>query len=204
MADDPEALELMFRQFLPASETIRRCAYLGLLGLWGIGTKSFACLTDRRLCGLRVGLFGEVVYQDGYLEYVNSSVVYQPSRFGLFILLAFFSSLGAFLCVITQAQYERLSRYHAFDLVDSLDFTDYALLAILLFLTPLSFPLLWLIAVKLFYGFKKCGVVHCIREGVNVYWFTNRSKLARANEIFREGTKARLDQLAALPPNARP
>ncbi|MFM9888130.1 MAG: hypothetical protein ACKVQT_34330 [Burkholderiales bacterium] len=84
-AGDAEAIITMFQQFVPPNEEIRFVDYLGLQGLWGFGTHSFACLTDRRIASLRVGGFGEVIYQDGYLEYLNSGVIYQPSLFSLYL-----------------------------------------------------------------------------------------------------------------------
>lgn len=86
--DDREAIETMFRQFLPPGEEIAAAEYLGVFGFWGFGRDSFGVATDRRVAGLQVGGFGEVLYQDASLEYVNSMVLYQPSRSGLYITLA--------------------------------------------------------------------------------------------------------------------
>jgi hypothetical protein len=83
--NDSEALMLMFKQFLPADEVIYYTQYLGTHGLWGTGTHSFGCLTERRVADITVGRFGEVTYQDGYLESINSSVIYQPSKSWLYI-----------------------------------------------------------------------------------------------------------------------
>jgi hypothetical protein len=77
----------MFKQFVPEDENIYYIQYLGLQGLWGIGTRSFACLTERRVADITVGRFGEVTYQDGYLEAINSSIVYQPSKLSLYLLI---------------------------------------------------------------------------------------------------------------------
>lgn len=83
--NDKEAMALMFKQFISADETIHSVEYLGTNGIWGLGTHSFGCLTNRRIAALKVGAFGEVVYQDGFLEYLNSMVVWQPSKLGLYI-----------------------------------------------------------------------------------------------------------------------
>ena len=40
--NDSNAIEIMFRQFLPEDEKIYYVQYLGLKGLWGIGTHEFA------------------------------------------------------------------------------------------------------------------------------------------------------------------
>jgi len=83
--NDKEAMALMFKQFISADETIHSVEYLGTNGIWGLGTHSFGCLTNRRIAALKVGAFGEVVYQDGFLEYLNSMVVWQPGKLGLYI-----------------------------------------------------------------------------------------------------------------------
>ena len=87
--NDQEAIVMMFKQFIPEDEDIYYVQYLGLQGLWGIGTRSFACLTERRVADITVARFGEVTYQDGYLETVNSSIIYQPSKLGLYFWIAF-------------------------------------------------------------------------------------------------------------------
>lgn len=83
--NDKEAMALMFQQFVSPDETIKTTEYLGTNGIWGLGTHSFGCLTNRRVAALRVGAFGAVTYQDGYLEYLNSIYVWQPSRFSLYV-----------------------------------------------------------------------------------------------------------------------
>ena len=88
--NDRNAIETMFKQFLAPGEDITAAEYLGVYGFWGFGRDSFGVVTDRRVASLQVGSFGEVSYQDGSLEYVNSTVLYQPSRFGLYPL----ASLG--------------------------------------------------------------------------------------------------------------
>lgn len=87
--NDQEALLMMFKQFIPEGEDIYYVQYLGLQGLWGIGTRSFACLTERRVADITVARFGEFTYQDGYLEAVNSSIVYQPSKLSLYFWIGF-------------------------------------------------------------------------------------------------------------------
>ncbi|GAB1539876.1 hypothetical protein NUACC21_25440 [Scytonema sp. NUACC21] len=61
----------MFKQFIPDDEQVYFARYLGIQGLWGIGTRQFACVTDRRVADITVGRFGEVTYQDGYLVAYN-------------------------------------------------------------------------------------------------------------------------------------
>lgn len=87
--DDKDAIATMFKQFIPDNETIYLVQYLGLQGLWGIGTREFACLTDRRVADITVGRFGQITYQDGYLEHINSCFIYQPSKFWLYLNVGF-------------------------------------------------------------------------------------------------------------------
>lgn len=73
-----EAIKTMFQQFISEDENIEEILYLkylGLKGLWGIGVHSFICLTNRRIADLTVGRLGQITYQDGYLEGVNSSFI---------------------------------------------------------------------------------------------------------------------------------
>lgn len=83
--DDRAAIETMFKQFLPPGEAVDTAEYLGVYGFWGFGRDSFGVVTDRRIGSLQVGSFGEVLYQDASLEHVNSTVLYQPSRIGLYV-----------------------------------------------------------------------------------------------------------------------
>jgi hypothetical protein len=108
--DDQEAIELMFRQFLPEDEPILFARYLGRLGFWVFGTDSMACLTSRRVATLRVAGFGEIVYQEGRLEDINSAVLYQPSKLELYlnVIFATVSTLGIallFLPLINRIYY---------------------------------------------------------------------------------------------------
>jgi hypothetical protein len=95
--NDTEAIELMFRQFFPDDEKIHYVQYLGLKGLWGIGTHEFVCLTDRRVADLTLGLSGQVSYQDGYLECINSTLIYQPSKLGLYLIVGVYCLYSLFL-----------------------------------------------------------------------------------------------------------
>ena len=155
--NDPDALAVMFRQFVPNDETILAVQFLGTQGVWGIGIHSFACVTDRRIAAIRVKLFGEVTYQDGSLEHVNSAVIFQPSK-ALLYLFVIASSI----------------------------FT----LGIGLLLLPVT--------VRLFYSFKKSGLLVWIREGVGVYMFSDRKLLRQANVVYRTALAAREHRLAGM------
>ncbi len=81
---EKDAIEEMFKRFISSGEAVKIVEYLGSQGMWGMGTHSFVCLTNRRIASLRVGAFGEIVYQDGFLEFLNGVYVYQPSRLSLY------------------------------------------------------------------------------------------------------------------------
>jgi hypothetical protein len=93
-ANDSDALQTMFRQFIAADEEIVMAEYFGVQGLWWVGRHSFACLTDKRIASLMVGSMGELVYQDGFLEHSNSGIVHQPGLLGLYITVGLFSILA--------------------------------------------------------------------------------------------------------------
>jgi hypothetical protein len=116
--DDNEAVELMFRQFVPADETVLAAEYMGVQGMWWVGRHSFALLTNRRIASLWVGPWGEVIFQDGLLENHNSGIVYQPRILGLYILcivyslfaLAFTLGLGLVLLPYLVQSYYRVNK----------------------------------------------------------------------------------------------
>lgn len=102
-SNDTKAVTTMFSQFIPVDEEVLFAEYLGVQGLWWVGRHSFGCLTNRRVCSIMVGPWGEVVYQDAVLEDNNSGVIYQPGLLGLyltsliFILFALIFTLGILL-----------------------------------------------------------------------------------------------------------
>jgi hypothetical protein len=159
-ADDPRALETLFEQFVPQGEQIVETRYLGVIGLWGIGTHSFTAVTTHRVASLRVGIFGAVLYQDGALEYVNSSAIYQPSRLALY--------WPAVLWVLVFVAGAIATELNPWALV--------ALLIALLFVP---------VIVRLQYRFKKSGLVIWIREGLSLYVFIDRTRIALANRFYR-------------------
>lgn len=180
--NDAQAIAAMFKQFLPEEENIYFAEYLGVQGLWGFGTHSFACLTNRRIASIRVGVLGEVIYQDGYLEFLNSGIVYQPSKLLLYILVG-----AQFLAAVAVT------------------------LNILLTLPPVGWlvgiPIIvvavvlgLMLSVRGFYRFHKCGLVWVVREGVSIYVFTNRKRLGRANHLFKLCTQIRERRYTELLP----
>jgi hypothetical protein len=93
-ANDPAAIATMFKQFVPPEEPIEMAQYMGVLGMWGIGTHRFAGVTARRFVSLRTSLRGGVTYQDGSLEYTNSALVHQPSKLTLYLYAVAVSLIG--------------------------------------------------------------------------------------------------------------
>lgn len=184
---DDEALQMILRQFIDASEPIDVCEYLGTLGIQPFGQKSFAVLTPKRVGSLRIGWLGYVLYQDAPLEYTVSGIILQPSKLALYIWLALTT-----LLVMT---------------VDVAVFMNFMqspgagnLIAILLL--PVMAALLaltWLIVVRLFYAFRKCGMVWAVREGVAVYAFTNRGRMNIANRLHRRIYDLRERRIRDLP-----
>ncbi len=176
--DDQEAIARMFEQFIPNDETIYFAQYLGLQGLWGIGTREFACLTDRRVADITVGRFGKIDYQDGYLEHINSSFIYQPSKIGLYIATGILFAPFAITLITTLV--------NPFNLILGL-ITSTICFGIALIILPFL--------VRFYYRFKKCGIVISVRGGLPVYIFTNRKLLTRANALWRLLTTSREERI---------
>jgi tetratricopeptide (TPR) repeat protein len=171
---DAEAISLMFGQFIGPEERILAAEYLGTRGIFGFGTHSFGCVTDRRVADIELGLFGRVLYQDGYLEHVNSSAFFQPSLLLLYasvfaigaggLLTAFNAGLGAGVAALT--------------------------IAVTL--------LLILIVARVYHRFVKSGVLFWVREGVPVYLFANRKRLPQAARVWRICAQARDERIAGV------
>ncbi|MCW3110055.1 MAG: hypothetical protein JWQ09_4561 [Segetibacter sp.] len=100
--NDPEALALMFQQFIGPDEQIQFCEYMGQYGIVIMVTHSFICITEKRVISLQIGSFGEIIYQDAFIEYLNSGLIYQPSILGLYIIsiIAVVSTLGIGILLI--------------------------------------------------------------------------------------------------------
>jgi hypothetical protein len=111
---DQQAIATMFRQFLPSDEEIVQVEYLGVQGVWGLGARSFGCVTDRRVASLNVRLLGEIEYRDAALEHVNSGAVLQPSNVWLYVFVAvatlFTLGLALLLLPLTVRFYYRMKK----------------------------------------------------------------------------------------------
>jgi hypothetical protein len=84
--NNQDALNTMFRQFIGEEEEIKFAEYMGQYGIVIMVTHSFICVTNKRIISLQVGAFGEVFYQDAFIESLNSGAIYQPSLLLLYIL----------------------------------------------------------------------------------------------------------------------
>lgn len=151
---DHAAIKEMFSPFLGEDETIISVEYLGKYGLV-FPTRSFVCLSDKKVAALEYGPFGKIIYSDAFIEEVNSGIIYQPSIFLLYFI-------GIILCI--------------------------SILGLLL-LNP------W---IKIYYTINKSGMVWCVREGVNIYAFANRSKINLINNIWRKASYIRGQRKAYL------
>jgi len=60
--------------------------------------------------------------------------------------------------------------------------------------TGLGFLTVYL-TIQLYHRFNKCGLMWWIREGISVYVFTNRSKMSRANNLYRMLCQVRDERL---------
>lgn len=151
---DQVAIKQMFSTFLGEDETIVTVDYLGKYGVF-FPTRSFVCLSDKKVAVLEYGPFGKIVYSDAFIEEVNSGIIYQPSVFWLYFI-------GTILCI--------------------------SIFGILLLNS-------W---VKIYYTLHKSGMVWCVREGVNIYAFANRSKINLVNNIWRQASYIRGQRKAYL------
>lgn len=84
--DDKEAITTMFNAFIDKQEQILDVHYFGCYGLVPYKTRSFVCLTDKRIATIQYGPIGQVFYQDAFIEEINSGMVYQPSICYLYIV----------------------------------------------------------------------------------------------------------------------
>ncbi len=85
ISDNAEGLYQLFQPFI-GSEKIIKANYFGKLGISIFGTHSFACITENKVISLQIGPFGQIVYQDGDIEHVNSGVIYQPRILMLYLI----------------------------------------------------------------------------------------------------------------------
>lgn len=88
---DKTAIKTMFQNFISEDETIIDVQYLGSYGFL-FKTKSFVCISDKKIASLQYGPYGKIIYTDAFIEDINSGIIYQPSLFNLYFI-------GLLLCV---------------------------------------------------------------------------------------------------------
>ncbi len=179
---NPEALKVMFYQFLPLDEKIIFADYYGYFGFWFVGTHSFACLSEKRLAVLQVGPFKRVIYRDGFYENMTSGAVMQPSKFWLYIILilgGLFSLALATGALTFVFNFILLEIFGLFD-VDTLTTGIPAFLLSFLFM-----PFVLNALTMAFYRLNPCGFICMIRERIGIYILVNRDKMTKANYFYR-------------------
>lgn len=88
---DKDAIKAMFQSFMAEDETIISVEYFGNYGVF-FTTKSFVCITDKKIASMEYGPFGKIIYSDAFIEEINSGVIFQPSVFLLYFI-------GVLLCM---------------------------------------------------------------------------------------------------------
>lgn len=83
---DKASITTMFRSFIGNEEQILDVCYFGSYGILLTKVRSFVCLTDKRIATIQYGSFGQISYQDAFIEELNSGIIYQPSIFALYII----------------------------------------------------------------------------------------------------------------------
>ena len=170
--NDPDALHQMFAFFVAGDFAPLRMEYCGTRGLWGIGTKYFYAISSDHIAVLEYGLFGRVVFSSAMLQHLNSVIVHQPSKFGLYRLLFIFVF---FWLLVTGWVGASLSSADAPGGITAI------LVGILLGMGALALPFV----AQWYYGFVKCGCFFSIREGFTTYLFTNRSRMSQLAELTK-------------------
>lgn len=81
-----DAVSVLFRSFVGPNDKIESVHMLGTHGFGPFAATSYGCMTQSRICGLTVGPFGRVIYQDMPLSEITGTITYQPSLWGLVLL----------------------------------------------------------------------------------------------------------------------
>jgi len=181
--EDLQALILLFKQFIPEDEQCYFLQYLGRIGFLWFSVHSFACLTNRRVATIRIGRFGEVVYQDGFLELINSSATLRSSKLGLYLYVL------VQIIIFSPWSYSNLINI-------LLNITPPIFINILI--SVLMSVLLIPLSVRWYYQVFKCGLVFHLEKGTSVYIFTNHRFLKRVNVLSRHVTACREAQLKVV------
>lgn len=108
---EKNAIKEMFQNFVSEDETIMEVQYFGDYGFL-FRTKSFVCITDKRVASLEYGPFGKLIYTDAFIEEINSGIIYQPSLFQLYFvgLILCFTIIGILLLNVWVRFYYKLNK----------------------------------------------------------------------------------------------
>jgi hypothetical protein len=181
---DRAAMAAIFRHFLPPEEKIYWIGYLGRRGLF-FGRHNLGIVTERRIADISIGWLGEVLYQDAFLEYFNSTVFFQPSRLGLFLLLGLFLIAWPVL-IFAFLEDQRLLYYDLWQ-------------PYLIVLLGAAFGALFIeLLVRAYYRIVKCGAVYWIKDGVSIYMFADRRRLTSLNQMARTATLLREQRVQSI------
>jgi hypothetical protein len=137
-------------------------------------------VATQRVATLRIGIFGSVEYQDGSLEYVNSSAIFQPSRLAMYWPAVFWAVLLTTFGAVAGGLGSGSGGVIGFLLG----------LVVGIAMAPL--------VVRLQYRIKKSGLVFWIREGLAVYLFIDRERIGFANQYYRLACELRDERLREI------
>ena len=188
--NDSDAIKEMFQQFIPKDEEIVDAQYLGVQGFFGVGNRQFACVTKRRIASISVGFFGEINYQDGYLEHIHSCFARKPNYLALYLFIAVNT---ANIVIDSESR----------SLEELIVTTVFGLIVVLILLPFLG---------KQYYQVFKSGLLLTVREGRlfsfpffnnDIVWYSSnllyisapRKFLTRTNSLYREFIISREERL---------
>ena len=169
---DQDALRQIFAVFIGADIDFELITYCGTRGLWGIGTQSFYALSKKHVAVIEYGLLGRVIFHSTMIKHIKSIAVYQPSKAGLYRILALFVLLwaGLWFFVIMGFAVPFLS-----DVGEVI--VGFLIALIGVFLMP--------IVAQGYYGIFKCGCVFSVERSFTPYLFTNRARIPLLTDLIR-------------------
>lgn len=112
---DKPSIKSMFQNFISEDDSIIDVQYLGSYGFL-FTTKSFVCISDRKICSMEYGPFGKIIYRDAFIEDVNSGIIYQPSIFPLYFV-GFLLCISIFGIILLNAWIRLYYQFHKSGLV---------------------------------------------------------------------------------------
>jgi len=180
--DNRPAVEELFSGFLGHNEKVIDCGYLGAIGLL-FPEHSFWCVTNSRICGLRINYAGWVGFQFGFIKALNRATFNQPSLIKLWIvvILWLLFAVSWFLASLASA-FSGQGSVFALVLFTFLS----------LGLTALTPWVIWL-----YHRFEKSGCVFWTQELVPIWIPSDRHNVHAAQRFVRVFT----DQKSMIDPS---